>query len=143
MHQARSSRSDQQTFAWHLGLDDGGIADARLAFETWLARTKVLADDVSDMAVVLSELASTAAGGAAPGTLPEIRAELAGTQLQLEVLNQVDRTSVEISRWDLDDPLRGGGRGLLIVRAYTDSVQIDTVDGAVRVRCSRQLEASG
>ena len=31
MQQARSTRSDQQTFAWHLSSDHGAIADARVA----------------------------------------------------------------------------------------------------------------
>lgn len=140
MHHADASRSSRGEFAWRLDAAAGSISEARHAFESWLRELVPVDDDVHDMTVVLSELASNAASGAAEGTAPEIRAHVAGDDLHLEVLNRVHDDASGVARWDLDDPLRGGGRGLLIVRAYTDSLEIDTVDGAVRVRCVRRLD---
>ena len=54
--------------------------------------------------------------------------------------DRVARDGADVARWDLDDPLRGGGRGLLIVRAYTDTMEIDSVGGTVVVRCARRVE---
>jgi len=48
-------------------------------------------------------------------------------------------------RWDLDDPLRAGGRGLLIVRSLVDDLDID-VDpeaGSTTVRCRIPLAQRG
>jgi len=135
-----STRSDRGSFAWTLPADPGAIPAARHAFEAWLVGNAASADDVHDMAVVLSELASNAALGAAAGTSARIQASITGGQVHLEVTNQVDRIETDVLRWDLDDPLRGGGRGLLIVRAYTDTLEVDSVAGAVTVRCTRRLE---
>jgi anti-sigma regulatory factor (Ser/Thr protein kinase) len=112
------------------------VTAARHAFATWL---QGLADDetVNDMTVVLSELASNATAGAAEGSASEVRASVRGDELRLEVTNAVGDDDVR--RWDLDDPLRGGGRGLLIVRAYTDAVEIETAHGSVTVCCVRRL----
>lgn len=138
-----STRSSHGSFAWPLPADAGAIPAARHAFESWLRQNGASADDVHDMAVVLSELASNAALGAAPGTTANIQASIEGGSVRLEVTNQVGEVEADAGRWDLDDPLRGGGRGLLIVRAYTDSLEVDSVGGAVIVRCARRLEGAG
>ena len=140
MQQASASRSSRGDFAFRLAADTGAIPAARQAFETWLRATGASDDDVHDMAVVLSELASNAAVGAAPGTTGNIRASLDAGELLLEVGNQVADDDTDVLRWDLDDPLRGGGRGLLIVRAYTDSMEVDSDGRSVTVRCRRRLE---
>ena len=93
--------------------------------------------------LVLSELGSNAANGAAPGTEARIESWLDAGVLHLAVANRVEEATTDIQRWDLDDQLRGGGRGLLIVRAYTDSMEIDTAGGEVSVRCTRRLDQPG
>lgn len=137
-----STRSSRGRFARPLPADTTAIPAARRAFEGWLHENGASADDVHDLAVVLSELASNAALGAAPGTTAHIEASVEGGSVQLEVRNQVDRIDEDALRWDLDDPLRGGGRGLLIVRAYTDTLEVDSAGGTVIVRCSRRLEGT-
>jgi anti-sigma regulatory factor (Ser/Thr protein kinase) len=137
-----STRSSRGRFAWPLPADASAIPAARHAFEAWLRENGASADDVHDMAVVLSELASNAALGAAPGTTAHIQAGVVGDSVELEVRNQVDSVDTDALRWDLDDPLRGGGRGLLIVRAYTDTLEVDSAGGAVIVRCRRRLEGA-
>lgn len=140
MERARTSERSLDQFSWRLDGEASGIPAGRRAFEGWLRRSSARDDDVHDLAVVFSELASNAVAGAANGTRAEVRATCDGIEVLLEITNQVDAAAEEVGRWDLEDPLRGGGRGLLIVRAYTDSMEVDTVDGAVRVRCARRLE---
>ncbi|HEX4901166.1 MAG TPA: ATP-binding protein [Acidimicrobiales bacterium] len=143
MDQARLTRTDGERFTWRLVADLDAVPIARRAFEGWLRDIRVSDDDVHDLTVVLSELGSNAANGAAPGTHARIESWLDGEVLHLAVANRVDEAATDIQRWDLDDQLRGGGRGLLIVRAYTDSMEIDTAGGEVSVLCTRRLDQPG
>jgi hypothetical protein len=45
------------------------------------------------------------------------------------------------AHWDYDDPLRPGGRGLLIVESLVDDLAITPPSGVepLRVRCRRSL----
>ena len=143
MDHARATRTGRGRFTWRLVADLDEVPVARRAFEGWLREARVSDDDVHDLTVVLSELGSNAANGAAPGTEARIESWLDGSVLHLAVANRVDETTTDIQRWDLDDQLRGGGRGLLIVRAYTDSMEIDTAGGEVSVLCTRRLDQTG
>jgi len=135
----QASTSGQRAFERHLDASADSIVDARRAFEDWLRAALAEEDDVHDLTVVLSELASNAVAGAVEGSKPLVHASIEGSEVCLEVRNQVRGGAADVGRWDLDDPLRGGGRGLLIVRAYTDSMEIDSVEGAVVVRCARRV----
>ena len=143
MDHARATRTSRRRFTWRLVADLDEVPVARRAFEGWLREARVSDDDVHDLTVVLSELGSNAANGAAPGTAARIESWLDGGVLHLAVANRVEEATTDIQRWDLDDQLRGGGRGLLIVRAYTDSMEIDTAGGEVSVRCTRRLDQPG
>lgn len=143
MHSERATRSAPGGFAWRLREGADSIAAARKAFRSWLAGAAASADDVADLAVVLSELAANALTGSATASedgSAEIAAGLDDDELWLEVTNTVPEDAPDVLRWDLDDPLRGGGRGLVIVRAYTDSVQVGGANGLVSVRCTRRLQ---
>lgn len=143
MHSERATRSAPGVFAWRLGSGPDSIAGARHAFRAWLEASSASADDIADLAVVLSELAANALAGSAGGPTggsADIHAGLEGDELWLEVVNELPNEAPDVLRWDLDDPLRGGGRGLMIVRAYTDSMEVGSVDGTVSVRCTRHLE---
>jgi anti-sigma regulatory factor (Ser/Thr protein kinase) len=141
VHRNSATERTQGEFAWRL--DDGSrsIIPAREAFHAWLRQTTDDVELLEDMSVVLSELASNALDGAptdAPGA--EVRAEIDDRMLHLVVSNRLPDGAADIRHWDLDDPLRGGGRGLMIVRAYTDSLAVDSTGGAVQVRCTRRLD---
>lgn len=140
MDQPSATRTDRRRFTWRLIADLDAVPVARRAFEAWLRGSGIADDDVHDLTVVLSELASNAANGAADGTDAWIEAWVERDVMHLDVANQVDEAGADVRRWDLDDQLRGGGRGLLIVRAYTDSMEIDTAGSEVWVRCTRRLE---
>lgn len=136
----RATTRNQGEFAWRLNTGPGSIGSARQAFSAWLSEITCDADVVEDMSVVVSELAANALdGGDTTEPDAQVRAELDGDVLHVVVSNRLPPEVVEIRHWDLDDPLRGGGRGLMIVRAYTDSLAVDTTGGTVNVRCTRQL----
>ena len=141
MHSESATRRTQGGFAWDLSASTGSVSAARTAFETWLGQGPAGAEDRADLAVVLSELATNAVNGADPADPhAEIRAGVDGRDLWLEVSNPLPSDVGPVLRWDLDDPLRGGGRGLMIVRAYTDTLEIDSSGSRVIVRCTRTLE---
>lgn len=139
MHQDSATTRTQGAFAWTVEPGPGSISAARQAFVTWLLRATSDDELVEDMSVVVSELASNALDGAGPDTGAEVRAQLDGEVIDLVVSNQLPDEPEEIRRWDLDDPLRGGGRGLMIVRAYTDTLEVDSAGGTVSVHCTRRL----
>lgn len=142
MKEASAGRTTSSDFRWSLAVGTDAVPAARHAFESWLRQHARSDDDVHDMAVVLSELASNAAIGAAAGTTGSIRARVEAGELHLEVMNDVETDDTDILRWDLGDPLRGGGRGLLIVRAYTDTMEVESAGRAVTVRCTRRLDVA-
>lgn len=123
---------------------NAALAAPRLAFEQWLIEVGADPEVRAELAIVFSELMANAAGAIADGS-PEtitVGAWAEDGAVLLEVANPLPGGFDAVTRWDLDDPLRGGGRGLLIVRAYTDDLEIETVDGAIVVRCRRDLHAA-
>ncbi len=135
-----ATKHAQGGFAWHLGTGAGAISVARLAFDAWLGKVTTDPELLEDMAVVVSELASNAVEGADPERPEaEIRADVTDGVLEVVVSNRTPPTDAEVRRWDLDDTLRGGGRGLVIVRAYTDTLAVDSTGHTVSVRCTRRL----
>ena len=114
----------------------GELSDVREAFTAWLAAVLDSRERVEDLSVVISELGANAVQGTPPGAEPPtVRAWVEGSVLVLEVANHVgpaDDTEVD---WDLDDPLRTGGRGLLLVSAFVDDVEVDVEGDRLLVRC--------
>jgi len=140
VHADSATRRTVGEFAWRLGDGPGSIGSARQAFASWLRQTTTDPEVLDDMSVVVSELASNALdGGPVGGHHAEVRAEIQDQVLHLVVSNRLPDGASEIRHWDLEDPLRGGGRGLMIVRAYTDSLSVDSTGGTVSVRCTRRL----
>lgn len=141
MHADGTVQNTRDQFAWRLDTGPGSIPSAREAFDAWLRRSTTDVELLEDMSVVVSELVSNALDGASPSDPDaEVRAEIDDQLLHIVVSNRLPDGVAQIRHWDLDDPLRGGGRGLMIVRAYTDSLAVDSTGGAVRVRCTRRLD---
>ena len=114
------------------------VAESRAPFERWLMDTGANEDTVHELAIVFSELVTNAVQ-ASPCAREAIDAS-AWTEdgnVVVRVVNPVTSTSVD--QPDLADPLRTGGRGLLIVRAYTDVLRTEIVDGTIAVRCERRI----
>lgn len=117
------------------------LATVRAEFVEWLAGEGASPERTEDLAVVISELGANAVRGAPPGASPATAdawlEQRGGEQVVvLEVANRVEELTIPDTDWDLEDPLRTGGRGLLLVSAFVDDVHVD-VDGDVLViRCT-------
>ncbi len=132
------------------------LSDARRRFEAWLDSVidgeaaepgpddpDGIAEAQGDLAVVFSELGANAVLAGPAGTRIGFQAMLVGRDFRLEVRNQVDSRAASALRWNLDDRLRIGGRGLLLVRAFTDSVDVSTAGDEVRVSVLRHIGRPG
>lgn len=118
--------------------------DVRERFGGWMRAWSSDATELGDdLLVVLSELLANAAE-AAPSAHADlsVTASVAGDVVCLEVCNPVAPWIDPATRWDLHDPLRPGGRGLLIVSALVDEVEVvhDVAQNVTVVRCRRSID---
>lgn len=119
------------------------VPEGRRAFVAWMHHTSAVDDEsVEDMEVVFSELAANAvAASPDPEDEVRVRAELDVGMLVLEVSNRTADPERVPRTPDLDDPLRSNGRGLLIARAFVDSVDVEVQEpDRLLVRCCRRLQ---
>lgn len=115
-----------------------GLSDLRRDFAAWLRRGGAGPDRVEELSVVLSELVANAIRETPAGAPPTTVDATAGApgSMHLEVSNTVD-PDFDISKdWDLTDPLRTGGRGLLLVSALVDHVDVDVDGDRLVLRCT-------
>lgn len=134
--------SDHAAFEDRFATDGAVVAQARDQFHRWLDSSFDDPELVEEMTVVFAELASNAASAVATPDDPiVVRAWCEADELVLTVTNTVTVVE-EVTRWDMTDPLRGGGRGLMIVRAFTDDLDVEADDRSLTVRCRRQISAA-
>lgn len=110
-----------------------------------MRRADVEVETVDDLEGVFSELVANAvAASATMSNDVRVRAQLADGMLVLEVSNRRERADdLPVSVPDGDDTLRENGRGLLIARAYVDSVNSEPqLPDRFLLRCSRRLAHS-
>lgn len=121
--------------------DNAVIADARDSFSTWLAQAAPTSSVGGEMRVVLSELLANAFTASRDGHSAVAVRAWVDEDLTLEVTNPADAAFDPGAHWDYDDPLRPGGRGLIIVESLVDDLAIAPPDGnqPLRVRCQRHL----
>ena len=122
--------------------DTAAIHDARRAFLSWLGDWVEDGELHEDMLVVLSELMANAVGASdEPRSDILIRAWIDADGLTLRVTNPPASTFTAVNRWDYNDPLRGGGRGLLIVESLVDDLAITPPNGPepLSICCRREL----
>lgn len=114
----------------------------RSEFGHWLQSLGVQGERLDDLLVVVSELGANAVReSASDAELPTITATCGDGTIELEVTNEVDERSHEpADSWDLDDPLRAGGRGLLLVSALVDDVDVAVEGRRLSVRCTVDLD---
>ena len=133
--------STAQPFAATYRSETAAIHQARQDFAGWLGAHAVTAPLQDEMQVVLSELlANAVAASQDPLDSMGVRAWL-GDELTLEVTNPVGAVFEMSNTWDYDDPLRPGGRGLIIVESLVDDIAIAPPDGTqpLKVLCRRSL----
>lgn len=126
--------------------DTAVIARARDDFSAWLRRITLDHDAVDDLTIVLSELLANAIRANGTGAaLVHVLACFDGTEITLEVRNDMGDWVPARDRWDLTDPLRGGGRGFVIVESLVDEVEVDhdRRAGTTTVRSRRALDQAG
>ena len=134
---------EQQWFHHEMVPTNDAIVGARFGFEAWLREQRVGAEAREDLAVVLSELGANAVAAAA-GSDERIRVQAwrDGTAIVVEVENAAASGPGGVVFHSEQDPLRGYGQGLLIVTAYTDSVEVipPQGQGGLVVRCRKEIE---
>lgn len=137
-------RSGQPTEPFHVEFDAHvqAVPETRRSFVRWMRAAQLDDDTIEDLEVVFSEVAANAVT-ASPSGADEVRvrAEVDEVMLVLEISNRTEASDhLPLARPDLDDPLRPSGRGLLIARAFVDSLDIEPEEpGRLLVRCCRRL----
>ena len=113
------------------------LAGVREAFVEWLAGVTTSDDRIEDLSVVISELGANAVRGTPEGAEPAtVSAWVDDERIVLEVANRVEDLTVPDADWDFDDPLRTGGRGLLLVSAFMDDVNVEVAGDVLVIRCT-------
>lgn len=137
----RSADHPTDDFVTSVPARTDALGGVRRAFGAWLQGSRADAEVRQDLAVVLSELTANAVT-ASPSGASDVRVSAWRDECDvvLEVGNRCSPAEGPAERWDLDDPLRSGGRGLQIVRAFVDALEITPGDGSsLVVRCRRKL----
>lgn len=140
-------RSGQPTEPFSVRFDAQvhSVPQSRRGFVSWMRAAQVDPDTVDDLEVVYSELAANAvAASPAPDDAVHVRAEIDAQVLVLEVSNRTEDPQRMPQTPTPDDPLRSNGRGLLIARAFVDSVDVELLaPDRLLVRCCRRLHLLG
>jgi len=124
-----------------MSADRSEIGPARSALAQWLRAGLVDHDAAKDLTVVASELLANAIDASPGDATVALRGTRESGVVILEAINRVSEWVSPADRWDLDDPLRTGGRGLLIVSALVDHIEAehDVANFCTVVRVRRDL----
>ena len=134
----------EDTFETAFPARSDALAPVRRSFAVWLHR-RTDDDTADELEIVFSELAANAVD-ASPDCDHEVegRAWCEGHDVVIDIANRTDPGSDPdngLPRWDLDDPLRTGGRGLVITEAFVDSMEVTLEPGQkLVVRCRRRID---
>lgn len=113
------------------------LVSSRQAFSDWLEGHCADEQARGDLTVVYSELTANAVEASPQESLKvAAKAWCEGSDVVLEVANLTepgDEDEAEVL--DLGDPLRGRGRGLVIVDAFVDELRVAAHDGRHVVHC--------
>lgn len=115
---------------------------ARQDWAAWLERQELAPGVVEDLVVVFSELMGNAVAAAfTDDDRVAVHATVADGGVHLEVRNPLPSRFDAEDRWDYRDPLRTGGRGLMVVEALVDDLAIAPPDRQrpLTIRCRRDL----
>lgn len=122
---------------------DEGFISSRERFAEWLDEHGVSGSDAEELSVVVSELMANAVAASADDDPIRLWARRAGARVWVEVTNRARRSfGFPPMPATPPDPLGPSGRGLLIVDAFTDRVDAETLDGETRVSAVKTLRES-
>ncbi|MDQ1428195.1 MAG: hypothetical protein QOK39_1671 [Acidimicrobiaceae bacterium] len=113
---------------------------ARHFLQDWLIRVPVELEEATDLLLVVTELAANAVRHASghPGTV-SLRASVRGEDVIVEVEDDGGEPLVLPRPADeLPDAMAERGRGLFLVQALVDQLDIEVVDGKTLVRATRR-----
>lgn len=116
----------------------------RQDFTGWLEDIGVVRDVAEELTVVFSELTANAVAGS-PNDDASVaaHAHVEGPELCIDIRNSTMGSAPAVRRPDLGDPLRDGGRGLMIVRALVDDLDVIRDGGDLAVRCRCRIDPDG
>jgi anti-sigma regulatory factor (Ser/Thr protein kinase) len=118
--------------------DPGALAELRTVVRDWLAARRLPADVYDDVILVCDE----ACANAIEHAYRREPAEPIGVEVALEG-NDISITVRDAGSWR-DDPIgEGRGRGIAIMRALMDDVDIRSTEEGTVVRLRRHLPADG
>ncbi len=141
-HPQRSGQPPTSSFSTRFHAHVHAVSETRRSFVEWMRTAQLEDDAIEDLEVVFSEVAANAvAASPTPSDVVRVLAQLDETVVVLEVSNRTDTPEeLPLGVPDLDDPLRPNGRGLLIARAFVDSVDIETEEpDRLVVRCCKRV----
>lgn len=139
-HPQRSGQP--KPFLARFGARVQAVPELRRGIVRWMRAVHLDDDTVEDLEVVVSEVAANAvAASPSPTDEVRVRAALDESMFVLEVSNRTDGArQLPLDMPDLDDPLRPNGRGLLIARAFLDSLDVEAEEpDRLVVTCCRQV----
>ena len=124
--------------SWELPPDTGAISEVRAECAEWFAGRGVSGDRVDDLRLVTSELLTNAVRAAA--TVVRCRARLVSTWATIEVADDgLAEVGLGEEGQSAAEDYAEAGRGLFIVRALADRVEVERLDGETVVRASLSL----
>lgn len=132
-----------EAFDFRFDAQVDAVSACRQEFVGWMRGADVDGGTVDDLEVVFSELAANAvAASVSTSDDVGVHARMDRGVLVLEVSNRTEHRELPDlpkARYG-EDTLRQRGRGLLIARAFVDSVQVETqAPDRFIVRCFRKL----
>lgn len=118
------------------------ISCSRAVLAVLLSVAGTTAECREELAVIMTEACTNAVVHSSADSAVDISVTVEGRQCVLEVGNEGDTAGVEITRRP-DDPLRIGGRGLLLMAAFADTVAfLPVAPGQVRLRVTKHLPSA-
>lgn len=138
-----ASPRDDGRFRASIPPHSADAAALRDRFRAWLDRIPIVdRATAEELLVVFAELTTNAIEATDdPAERVHVDASVEPPDVFLEVVNRLPRAPHPGATVDLEDPLRPRGRGLFIVEAFTDEVDVTQLDDLVYVRCRRLVGA--
>lgn len=125
-------------FAHSFRSHPAAVGVARHLLSDWLTSEPLDQTVIDDLLLITDELCANAVA-AAPGGEVVLRARVDGDDVVVEVEDPVgDHPGMESTDVDHPDPMEERGRGLYLVTALSDAVEVTEMGGRTVVRCRKR-----
>ena len=140
----RTSASSLGPFEHHLSPSMAAVSVSRGLLRDWLTRVPVDPDAVHDLLLAATELCANAVEHASwEGGGVVVRAHTDGADVVLEVEDDGGGLHWPLLASEPPDPQAEHGRGLWLVRTFTDEVTPDTAGARTIIRCVKRAVVAG